>query len=741
MSHMRKIPLGILLSSATGLALLPQLSRAQTAEATSEAVIRDDIIVVTAQKREEDVQDVPASISVLGGEQIEKFQARQLSDFAAYMPGFQVDSGGSPGQAIVTLRGIGPVGPGQTVGTYIDDTPVGSSSFYARGAEFTLDMLPYDLERVEVLRGPQGTLYGASSIGGLIKYVLREPDPDGFSARAGAEIFDIARGGGLGWAARGTVNVPVIPGQLALAASYGRQHTPGYIDNVATGRKDQNAFNQQSGRVSLLWAPAPELSIQLGAMYQEVDSRNNGTSLVYDGPARDRFGDGYSNNNVVDEPFRKEVEYYSGTLDYDLGFAGLTSATSYSRMRTRQVQDATSDYGVLFPLFGEDEGNAPFALKLNLEKWTQEIRLASPSGPFEWLIGGFYTTEDSSNAQSVRAITTDGEPIAAIDPFAIVSLPSTYREYAVFGNVAATFGRFKLGGGLRYAHNSQKFRQITSGPLFDLFGGGQDNPGSSSEGVVTYSVHPQFAITDDVMLYARIASGYRPGGPNTILTGAEKPQVDSDRLVNYEAGIKSSVLDNRVTLNISAFYMDWKDIQVTVQCPGVTGCSFLDNAGTAESKGFEMAALVSPARGLTAGLNISYTDARLTEDAPGLAGFDGDRLPFVPDWTASATVDYTRPLRGDWEISAGGGIRVVSDRVTGFSENPLKRRVDGYTSGDLYLQLANGRITARAFAKNIGNGKGAQTITVGGTDADGAPLLDYNRLQPRTIGLALDFRF
>lgn len=741
MNHIRTIRLGMILASASGLAILPHVARAQAGDQGSEANARDDIIIVTAQKREENVQNVPSSISVLGSEQIEKFQARQLSDFAAYVPGFQVDSGGSPGQAIVTLRGIGPVGPGQTVGTYIDDTPVGSSSFYARGAEFTLDMLPYDVERVEVLRGPQGTLYGASSIGGLIKYVLRKPDPDAFSARAGAEIFDIARGGGLGWAARAMVNVPVVPGQLGLSASYGYQHTPGYIDNVATGAKDQNEFHQQSGRVALLWTPTPDLSVQLGAMYQEVDSRNNATSLVYDGPARSRFGDGYSNNNVVDEPFRKEIEYYSGTIDYDFGFASLTSATSYSQMRTRQVQDATSDFGGLFPLFGEDAGYAPFALSLDLEKWTQEVRLASPSGPFEWLVGAFYTNEDSRNAQTVQAITTEGESIEAIDPFAVVALPSTYKEYAVFGNVAASIGKFKLGGGLRYAHNSQKFRQVTSGPLFELLGGGQDNPGSSSEGVLTYSIHPQFAVTDDVMLYARVASGYRPGGPNTILTGAEKPQVDSDSLTNYEAGIKSSFLDNRVILNLSAFYMAWKDIQVSVQCPGVTGCSFLDNAGTAESKGFEMAAVMSPTGNLTVGLNASYTDAKLTEDAPGLAGFDGDRLPFVPDWTASATIDYTYPLSGDWDLSAGGGVRIVSDRVTGFSENPLKRTIDGYASGDLYLQLTNGQMTLRAFAKNIGNGSGAQTITVGGTDADGAPLLDYNRLQPRTLGLALDYRF
>jgi iron complex outermembrane recepter protein len=724
-----------------GLALIPQFAGAQTVEPSSDAEVSGAVIVVTAQKREENVQDVPASISVLGDEQIEKFQARQLSDFAAYIPGMQVDSGGTPGQAIVTLRGVGPVGPGQTVGTYIDDTPVGSSSFYARGAEFTLDLLPYDVERVEILRGPQGTLYGASSIGGLIKYVMREPDTVEFSGRAGGEVFDTARGDGLGWAVRGMVNVPLVVDRLAISASYGYQHSPGYIDNVATGQKDQNEFDQQSGRIALLWRPNDDLSIQLGAMYQDVDSRNNATSLVFDEPGRTRFADGYSNNNVIDEPFRKEIEYYSGTIQYDLGFASLTSATSYSLMRTLQVQDATSDFGGLFPLFGEEAGYAPFALDLDLEKWTQEVRLASPSGRFEWLVGAFYTNEDSDNSQRVRALTTGGETIAAIDPFATVSLPSTYEEYAAFANAAITLGKLKIGGGLRYAHNEQTFRQTTSGPLFDLFGGGQDNPGSSSEGVLTYSVNPQLFVTEDVMFYLRVASGYRPGGPNTILTGAEKPQVDSDRLTNYEAGVKAGLLDKRITLNLSMFYMDWKDIQVTVQCPGVSGCSYLDNAGTAESKGFEMAVSIVPTEGLTFGVNASYTDARLTQDAPSLGGLDGDRLPFVADWQASTTIDYSLALGSDWDLSVGGGVRMMSDRVTGFSGNPLARRVQGYASGDLYAQITDGRLSLRAFAKNVGNARGVQTVTAGVLGADGTPLLDYNRLRPRTVGVAVDYRF
>ena len=159
-------------------------------------------VVVTAQKRSENLQDVPASVSAVGEDQLARLHVTQLNDYAAYMPGINVTGGGSPGQTMITLRGIAPVGPGSVVGTYIDETPLGASSNYARATEFGLDLMPYDIERVEILRGPQGTLYGAGSMGGLLKYVLRDPSTEELELRAGLEAFDVAHAQDTGWGAR-----------------------------------------------------------------------------------------------------------------------------------------------------------------------------------------------------------------------------------------------------------------------------------------------------------------------------------------------------------------------------------------------------------------------------------------------------------------------------------------------------------------------------------------------------------
>src|SRR4051812_17847769 len=165
-------------------------------------------VVVTAQKRSENIQNVPAAVSVVGGQTLDQLHATQLTDIGSYVPALQINSSGTPGQTSISLRGIAPVGPGATVATYIDDTPIGSSSAYGGGIAFALDLLPYDVQRLEVLRGPQGTLYGASSMGGLLKYVLTTPSLDQFEAEVGADLFGIADSSGVGGGARARISAP-----------------------------------------------------------------------------------------------------------------------------------------------------------------------------------------------------------------------------------------------------------------------------------------------------------------------------------------------------------------------------------------------------------------------------------------------------------------------------------------------------------------------------------------------------
>ena len=721
-----------LAASAAALALLAgQAAHAQTAAPANSEVQELDVVVVTAQKRSENVQDVPISISVLSGESLQQRGASQLTDYAAYVPGLQVDSGGSPGKAIISLRGIAPLGQSTTVGIYVDDAPIGSSGIYNRSQSFSLDLLPYDIQRVELLRGPQGTLYGASSIGGLLKYVTVQPSLSEFSGRAGGEVFSIKHASDAGYAGSAMVNIPLITDKLGMTVSYSHRDNPGFIDNVQTGEKDINSSKQDGARAALLWEPTDKLSVKLSGIWQKVDSDGNG--VIAESSTGVPVGNGWSTNHIRAEPFSDKFQYYAGTVDYDLGPASLTSTTTYSKIDIVETADVSRLYGTFWG------GQADFPSNLNQKKFTQETRLTSPSSDhFEWMVGTFYTHEKNAHNQIVHAYDTSGALITTgpfADPFAIVGLPNAYTEYAVFGNATYKFSeRFFLTGGLRWAHNDQNFRQIS---VIPLLGANADQPGSSSESVVTYSISPQFHVNDDTMLYARIASGYRPGGPNVAIAGVP-PTVSSDTMTNYEAGVKSSLLDRTLTVDLAAFYMDWQDIQLSVNFP--SGLSGFANAGSAVSQGFEGTIAWEPMHGLSFGLNGAYTDSKLSSDTPpSVGGMDGDRLPRIPKWSGSITADYAFNLNDKVEARIGGALRHTGKRYSEVTSSPTSIAAGAYTALDLNAGVTFDRKwTLRAYARNVTDTDGVVTRDVSRTNVG---FIDTVPLQPRTLGLAIDVSF
>lgn len=701
-------------------------------------------IVVSAQKRTESLQEVPASVSVLGEQQLVRLHATQLADYATYMPGINIGSGGTPGQTTITLRGIAPVGPGSVVGTYIDDTPLGASNNFARATFFALDMMPYDLERIEVLRGPQGTLYGAGSMGGLLKYVMRDPSTDALEFRAGLEGFDIAGADDAGWGARAGANVPLSP-TVAVRASYFAQSTPGYIDNVATGEQDENELEQSGGRASLLWKASDTVELTLGGLWQRLDSDNNASmalELTSIDPPRGRrnLGD-LQTSHPISQQFSKDVDYYFATLNWNLGRAEFVSASSYSETRTRQQQDASITYGSLFPLLTGGlvpEGLSRFNIRLDLEKWTQEFRLASSSDDrIQWRVGAFYTEEDSDNLQLVDAMDVQRQPIEVFLPYlALAALPTQYREFAAFGDVTYKFSEsFDVIAGLRWAANEQKFHQISGGVLLPT----EDMPGESDEDVFTYALSPRWHLNADTMLYMRIASGYRPGGPNIVLPGVP-PQVEADELTNYELGLKSVFAAGRARINAAVFYIDWQDIQ---QLQGFGGVSALDNAGDTESRGIEFESLFSVTHGLQLGLNFAYTDAVLKSSPPELDNKFDVQLPEVPQWSGAITADYSFTAFGGRDAHVGAGWRYVDERqseVVTFTDN-LSYRLPAYDVLDLNADVQFDAVSVRVFVKNVMD---ERAFTGGGTTVDGLnfPIrLDLIVLQPRTVGLSIDTKF
>lgn len=716
---MAKHALGSLLASASGLSLLMALA---AGEAAAQSVAFEEI-VVTAQKRAENIMVVPFSISVLAADRIERLNAAQLVDYMGYVPGLNVQAGGTPGQNQLILRGVTSGRQSSSlVGVTIDDTPVGSSASYAQAGRLALDLMPYDIERIEVLRGPQGTLYGASTMGGLLKYVTRGPDLEEVEFRAGGDLSAV-KGGDIGWGMRTSVSTPIVPGKLAIRGSFYHQSMPGFIDNPATGREDENETGLTGGRVALLWQASDDVAVNLSAIIQDIDA--DGEAIVALDRVTGQPVDGRrSRAHLLPETFDQRLEIYTATINWDFDWAALTSVSSYAETKTVDRGDMTPTFGGIFG------GLSAGGLDLKLEKITQEIRLASPGGErLEWLIGGFFTDEDSANEQSIRAFDVDRTPLPGLDPLAIAELPSSYKEYAAFGSLTYRFSdRVDITGGLRWAHNRQSFRQISSGALFNP---PVEMSGRSSDDVVTFMVSPRFHLSENGMLYGRIASGYRPGGPNVILPGVP-PSFEADKLVNYEIGFKSSFLDGRGMLDIAAFYIDWTDIQMVVV---ENNFSFLGNGGKAVSKGVEWTTAISPLPGLQLGFNGSYTDATLSEDVPSLAGRDGDRLPNVPKWSAAVTVDYEFAINGDLKANIGGGYRHMGARHSALSEDPERFRFGSHDVLDLNASVASETWTLRLFARNVTN----EYAYLHG--AANGPVFDAIVLQPRTIGIGIDTRF
>jgi iron complex outermembrane receptor protein len=690
-------------------------------------------VIVTAQKRAENVQDVPVSISVVEGSRLVFGGAKQLTDFSAFVPGMQVDSNGTPGQVTVSLRGITPLSSSATVGTYIDDGPVGSSGIYNSTNALSFELMPYDIERIEVLRGPQGTLYGASSIGGLLKYVTIAPSLDELEGKVGVEAVDVTDGSGNDFNYGARISVPLVKDSLGMSLSYARRELPAFIDNVQTGERDINEGTQEGARLALLWQPSENTSLSLSAMRQEVDSDNNG--MLMEDSNGVPVGNGLSTNLFLDEPFESTFDLYSATLNVQIGEMTLTSVTSYSEADIAQTVDATRAFGEALGGFLSD-----VYYTFGQEKLTQEIRLTSPSSDrFEWLVGAFYTDEDNEVEQEVSLYDpTTGELFPGVNPAAVVQLPNEYQEYAIFTNGTYKFSEaFHLSAGLRYARNDQEFRQISFGLIVPT----ADVPGESDEDVVTYSLSPEWHLSDDTMLYARVASGYRAGGPNVFLPGVP-PTVDSDEMVNYEVGVKSNLANDAVQVELAAFYMDWDDIQLGVAFPN--GTSGLANAGSAESQGIEGSVTWLAGENFTFGVNGAYIDAKLTSDTPNGAQ-DGDQLPGTPEWSGSLFGDYVIETGDNLDWRFGGVVRYVGDRVSAPNSQDNSVEADSYTTVDLNAGLTiNDRWTIRAYARNVTDEDGAisRNESIGNSSLIGGPqFISVVPVQPRTFGLGVEVAF
>jgi outer membrane receptor protein involved in Fe transport len=692
--------------------------------AYAQDVTDSDEVVVTAQKREERLRDVPQSVTAITEESLERLQANSFVDYAGHVPGLSV-TGGQPGNSRVTLRGLNTGGVASTVGIYVDETPFGSSTSLVNAAELALDLDPYDIQRIEVLRGPQGTLYGANTLGGLIKFVTAAPEPGEFFGRATGGV-ETTEGGESSWTARAMVNVP-LGDQAALRFSALRRSEGGFIDNAMLGTEDVNGVETNGWRAAFLLNATDNLTIRLSAQSQDIDSDTIDSVAYY--PTLEPVAgdtDQFSPFGVF-----SEVTYriFNGTIDWDLGWASLTSSTSYSELDQHHLEDGTLAFGL--PSYLDEV--------IPQDRFTQEVRLASNGdGPLEWLIGGFYTKENGLLDQEVFLGYPPGIPInftATID--------SEYNETAVFGGVTYHFTpQFDVAIGARYASNEQSMVQGGTG----VSNGTQE----SSDDAFTYSIAPRWRLSDRTMFYARLATGYRPGGPNIFgLPTIIPPTFSPDETVNYEVGVKTDLIDGVLRLDAAAFRIDWSDIQLLVFDGAVAGNA---NGGGAQTQGVEWTATWTPSDALTIAWSGAYTDAQLTDDTDPIVvgGADGDPLPYAPEWASTLDVNYEWTVFGDATANVGGAWRYVGEQsndfpgVNGFLNGVSQQELPSYNIVDLRGGVDFDTFTVQLFARNVTDERAITQFGGVGATLPDVPLNPNGGailVRPRTVGVSLSARF
>ncbi|HEY0938605.1 MAG TPA: TonB-dependent receptor [Steroidobacter sp.] len=778
----------VLAATTGGLALtVTPASLAETAAPDVDSALLEEV-VVTAQKRKQTLLEVPQSISVVGGDLLERQHATSFADFAGLAPGLSLQQS-NPGESRIILRGINTGGASPTVGIYIDETPFGSSTGLTNGATLAADIDPFDLQRVEVLRGPQGTLYGANSLGGVLRFITAPPVLGKYEVRGQAGVETIEGAGGVGSSVNGVLNVP-LGASLAVRASGFYRETPGYIEASGTQRaRDINDLSSSGGRFSLLASPFDGLSVRLTALAQNIHSDA--------GPAFDAdpltlepvrvdpiTGDSIKGlTHVQTLPDEQEVDYrlYNATVDWDLGFANFTSVTSYGETVQQENVDASYENtelgllgnvtSLLYGVFAgvTDPLGATQTARVNQRKFTQEFRLSSPdSDKLEWLFGAYYTREpgritlsyvpfDIASHRYIDQTITVGPPLfeqaATFDRFIVANVDSKYREYAAFGSFTWHITpQFEITTGARYSHNNVSTVQTLDGLL--SFGTSVLSA-RSSENISTWSVSPLWEVTDRVSLYARVAKGYRPGGPNVVPPSAPANipnQFESDTLISYEAGIRGETEDRTFSYDASIYYLDWRNVQVVVTYEDDNlGTIDLDgNGGKARSTGAELTAAWRPTRGLNLLLNAAYNDAQLKDDLPPIGeppvvpGIDGDQLPFAPKWSASASADYEWNLASNVMAFVGASVRWVSEQKTDFDpayRAAFGRRlvIDSYETLELRAGVDFNRFILTLYAKNVTDSDGL--IDAGEFQTRPGNLVTASRIQPRTIGATLGFSF
>ena len=779
----------LLATTSLSLCLVATQVAAQARQPESASTVSE--VVVTATRRDEKILDVPYNISAVSGQSIDQNKVQTPAELLRSVPGVAVVDRGYRNQGVsnsIQIRGLNvdsailgdyAVSAVAPVSSYVNDTPV--------FANFALK----DIERVEVLRGPQGTLYGSGSLGGTIRYILSAPRLGAYGGKLSATASKVNGSGGVGWAGDATLNIP-LGEKAAFRVTGSVQDYPGLTDYVniyqldAAGiplapggvlapgaayesRKDADTVDIKYGRAALRLQPTDWFDVTLAYAIQsdEIGGRRQVTRGV-DGFGR-RYGK-YENGSIQREPSSRDVSLTSLEATIDLGFATLTSSTSSYDHEGESISENTGYYaknGWLSFYYNFPRPMASAVRTYSDRAFVQEIRLVSNSeGPIDYVVGAFYEEQKlgATQASYLRGFKRWWD--AAFPAFAsavqsdqdfVYIRSEDFTDKALFGEVTYHFSeRLQATGGVRWFDNESKSRTFMDVPVYTSLSAPVTARFQTSDSKALFKANVSWKYGERGLAYATVSEGYRRGGANAVPTVgryAEDPrwqQYGSDSVVNYEAGLKG--VAHGFTYNAALFYVDWKDIQLNTVTPN-WGFFVAQNGGKARSQGLE-AQVDGRVAGAQFSLGYTYTDAKLTQDVFAPTGgatpvaLDGARLPGAPKHAVTIALNHSHTL--------ANGV-LLTGRVNGYYQSGTRNAVTTSPRINVGLppfQIWNAsatatfdRVSATLFVKNIFNADG---VTGRFTEAymGTAPAVGYygNGAKdlitlPRTIGLALDYAF
>lgn len=731
----------VLAGSMLSLAVLvaPATVLAQAAEEAEESNALEEV-TVTARKRTESMFDVPLSISVMSEEFIENLGAQDFTQLVPSVPSLNAYQNG-PGRTRLYIRGIAngagndnDTQNGETVSIYLDEIPI---SLGAMNPELAL----FDLDRVEVLRGPQGTLYGAGSMAGTIRQVSNKPNLSEVEGKLEAGVSTISHGSS-GYTFKGLINAPVVSDTFAVRASAYYTDFGGYIDNVLTGEKDLNDGNTKGVRLAARWLLNEKFTADFSFFHH--DYSDNGRPEDLDETPY------LSRNYTSFDGYDDEMQIYNMTLNYDLGWGEIVSSTSYF---DRTVINRRS-LDLLFEL-ALPPGITPHELvdTTDLDVFAQEIRLASTTDkPLQWTVGMYLDQKDTFYLNTFPVPGAD-EVLGV--PSEVFGAPAdnlfwgyddlTVETYAFFGEAYYSIDKFTITAGLRYFNWEQDIEFYQSG----LFNGGANSdprPKGTTDGV-NPKLGLSYDVNDDMMIYGQVARGFRYGGINGAIPesvcadelaevereGGDVRFFEPDELWNYEVGSKGTTAGGSVSYSASYFYIKWDDMQTSrsFDC----GFGFRENVGKAQSQGVELELQAALSERWVLGFGGAYIDATLSEDVPNLGAQDGDQVPYVPKLSFSASADYVFPVNQTLDGFFWGNVQYVGDRHTEFNHDPTTnyRKMDAFAVANLRTGVRWDGYDLSLYVHNVFDDGGViRALRRPPFDPDAVI-----RTQPRTIGLML----